>query len=116
MQVIEIIGISPNRVCGRARSNKLMDPQLTNYFPFETEGAESEDGDISMDWQLTNHFLPETEGVEYEDRDVGYDDKEEYQSPLAHNDTSMSCMSWLVGPTTKLFKLFCFCCPPRDFS
>ena len=46
----------------------------------------------------------------------GSDDKEEYRSPLAHNDTSMSCMSWLVGPTTKLFKLFCFCCPPRDFS
>ncbi|KAK7838788.1 hypothetical protein CFP56_019081, partial [Quercus suber] len=45
-QVVEIIGILPNRVCGRARSNKLMDPQLTNYFPSETEGAESEDGDI----------------------------------------------------------------------
>ena len=45
----------------------------------------------------------------------GSDDKEEYQSPLVHDDTSMSCMSWLVGPTTKLFKLFCFCCP-RDFS
>ena len=45
----------------------------------------------------------------------GSDDKEEYQSPLVHDDTSMSCMSWLVGPTTKLFKLFCLCCP-RDFS
>ncbi|XP_023899313.2 uncharacterized protein LOC112011160 [Quercus suber] len=45
----------------------------------------------------------------------GSDDKEEYQSPLVHDDTSMSCMSWLVGPTTKLFKLFCFCCT-RDFS
>ncbi|XP_075659269.1 TMV resistance protein N-like, partial [Castanea sativa] len=45
-QVIEIIGILPSKVCGRARSNKLMDPQLTNYFPSETEGAESEDGDI----------------------------------------------------------------------
>ena len=61
MQVIEIIGILPSRVCG---------PQLTNYFPYETEGAESKDGDISMDSQLTNHFLSETEGVEYEDRDV----------------------------------------------
>ena len=46
----------------------------------------------------------------------GSDDNEEYQSPLVHDDTSMSCMSWLVWPTTKLFKLFCFCCPPRDFS
>ena len=45
----------------------------------------------------------------------GSDGKEEYQRPLVHDDTSMSCMSWLVGPTTKLFKLFCFCCP-RDFS
>ena len=45
----------------------------------------------------------------------GSDDKEEYQSPLIHDDTSMSCMSWLVGPTTKLFKLFCFC-SPIDFS
>ena len=61
MQVIEIIGILPNRVCGRARSNKLMDPQLTNYFPFETEGAESEDGDISMDSQFSNNFPSETE-------------------------------------------------------
>ncbi|KAL4639454.1 hypothetical protein ACB092_03G219800 [Castanea dentata] len=66
-QVIEIIGILPSRVCGRARSNKLMDPQLTNYFPSETEGAESEDGDISMDPQFSNHFPSETEGVEYED-------------------------------------------------
>ena len=45
----------------------------------------------------------------------GSDGKEEYQLPLVHDCTSMSCMSWLVGPTTKLFKLFCFCCP-RDFS
>ncbi|KAK4594230.1 hypothetical protein RGQ29_018063 [Quercus rubra] len=52
-QVIEIIGISPNRVCGSARS--------TNYFP-----SESEDGDISMDRQFSNHFSSETEGVEYE--------------------------------------------------
>ena len=52
MQVIEIIGILPNRVCGWARSNKLMDPQLTNYFPSETEGAEDEDGYISMDHSI----------------------------------------------------------------
>ena len=44
----------------------------------------------------------------------GFDD-EEYQSPLVHDDTSISCMSWLVGPITKPFKLFCSCCP-RDFS
>ena len=49
MQVIGIFGILPNRVCGRARSNKLMDLQISNNFPSETEGAESEDGDISMD-------------------------------------------------------------------
>ena len=61
MQVIEIIGILPNRVCGWARSNKLMDPQLTNYFPSETEGAESEDGDISMDPQFSNNFPSEYE-------------------------------------------------------
>ena len=44
----------------------------------------------------------------------GFDD-EEYQSSLVHDDTSISCMSCLVGPITKPFKLFCFCCP-RDFS
>ena len=32
MQVIGIIGILPNRVCGRARSNKLMDLQISNNF------------------------------------------------------------------------------------
>nr|POE81514.1 hypothetical protein CFP56_29142 [Quercus suber] len=69
-QVIEIIGILPSRVCGRARSNKLMDPQLTNYFPSETEGVEYEDGDISMDPQFSNNFPFETEGVEYEDGDI----------------------------------------------
>ena len=37
MQVIGIIGILPNRVCGRARSNKLMDLQFSNNFPSETE-------------------------------------------------------------------------------
>ena len=45
MQVIGIIGILPNRVCGRARSNKLMDLQFSNNFPFETEfRGESFDG------------------------------------------------------------------------
>ena len=45
MQVIGIFGILPNRVCGRARSNKLMDLQFSYNFPSKTE---SEDGDISM--------------------------------------------------------------------
>ena len=73
MQVIGIFGIFgilPNTVCGRARSNKLMDLQLTNYFPSETEGAKYEDRDISMDLQFSNNFSLETEGVEYEDQDV----------------------------------------------
>ncbi|XP_030946045.1 TMV resistance protein N-like [Quercus lobata] len=56
-QVIEIMGILPNGVCGSARSNELMDPQFTDYFPSETEGAqsesESEDGDIS---QFSNYI------------------------------------------------------------
>ncbi|XP_075657271.1 TMV resistance protein N-like isoform X2 [Castanea sativa] len=69
-QVIKIIGIFPSRVCGRERSNKLMDPQLTNYFPSETEGAEYEDGDISMDPQFSNNFPSETEGFEHEDGDI----------------------------------------------
>ncbi|KAF3954185.1 hypothetical protein CMV_020436 [Castanea mollissima] len=46
-QVIEIMGILPNGVCGSARSNELMDPHFTDYFPSDTEGTESEDGDIS---------------------------------------------------------------------
>ena len=78
MEVIEIIGSLPSRVCGRARSNKSMDPQFTNYFPSETEGAESEDGGISMDLQFSNYFPFETEGVEYEDqyrRRYGFDEK-----------------------------------------
>ena len=60
MQVIGIIGILPNRVCGRARSNKLMDLQFSNNLPSETEGAESEDGDISTDLQFSNNFPSET--------------------------------------------------------
>ena len=276
MQVIEIWGILRNGVCGSARSNELMDPQFTDYFPSETEGAqsESEDGDISqftdfvplhrecfekygrflrvwgtkIPWfnhqsvennsilfwvgrkfpKLTFYFTfggheevygydcslyisingckkrrcmrftvicdynnlylcslpqsflqqnlnesnptnqnhvevtykthrrfglnqtlltlnatswgvhvecicpPQESGrpnlpllaAGHDDGDVDYwselsfygsDDleaeEEEYQSP---HDTSRSCMSWLVGPTTMLFKLFCFCCP-KDF-
>ena len=61
MQVIGIFGILPNRVCGRARSNKLMDLQFSNNLPSETEGAESEDGDTSMDLQFSNNFPSETE-------------------------------------------------------
>ena len=75
MQVIGIIGILPNRVCGRARSNKLMDLQFSNNFPSETEGAESEDGDTSMDLQFSNNFPSETEElgwVHFEGR--GHDD------------------------------------------
>ena len=40
MQVIGIIGILPNRVCGRARSNKLMDLQFSNNLPSETKATE----------------------------------------------------------------------------
>ncbi|KAK4598519.1 hypothetical protein RGQ29_015825 [Quercus rubra] len=66
-QVIEIIGIFPNRVCGSARSNKLMDLQFSNYLPSEAEGAEYEDGGISMDQQLSIYFPNETEGAESKD-------------------------------------------------
>ena len=52
MQVIEIMGILPKGVCGSARSNELMDPQFTDYFPSETE-SESESGYIS---QFPNYF------------------------------------------------------------
>ena len=40
MQVIGLIGILPNRVCGGARSEKLMDLQISNNFPSETEVIE----------------------------------------------------------------------------
>ncbi|XP_030946038.1 disease resistance protein RML1A-like [Quercus lobata] len=270
-QVIEIMGILPNGVCGSARSNELMDPQFTDYFPSETDGAESEseseseDGDMShfsisprlwvsgteipwfnhqsvehnsilfwvgrkfpilalyiafgvyieSHWQYEcvvyisingckkrecmretpseaynlllyspfqrflqqklnesnptdqNHvevtyetqrakYLriptvkppnpirwgvhvecicpPQESGIPnlplltagHDDPDYwselpfhGSDDleaeeEEEHQSPLVLDDTSSSCMSWLVGPTTMLFMLFRFCCP-RDF-
>ena len=46
MQVIEIIGILPRRVCGSASSHKLMDRQFSNHFPSETEGVEYEDQDV----------------------------------------------------------------------
>ncbi|XP_030961369.1 TMV resistance protein N-like isoform X3 [Quercus lobata] len=39
-QVIGIIGILPNRVCGSARSNKLMDLQFSNNLPSETKATE----------------------------------------------------------------------------
>ena len=73
MQMIEIIGILPNRVCGSARSNRLMYPQFTNYFPFETEGAESEDGNILKHPKFSNYFLSETEDAESEDGDISMD-------------------------------------------
>ena len=266
MQVIEIMGILPNGVCGSARSNELMDPQFTDSFQSEIEGFEYEDGRslmvsgteipwfnhqsvennsilfwvgrkfpklavyiafafggdknhylyecfvyvsiygckkrlcmsrrlISDDYNLLllysphqrflqqklnesnptdqNHvevtckiqlskFSPEanafieplkatrwgvhvecicppqesgipnlpllTAGHDDDDDDVDYwselpfhgsddleaEEDEEYQSPQVLDDTSSSCMSWLVGPTTKLFMLFRFCCP-RDF-
>ena len=38
-----------------------MDLQFSNNFPSETEGAESEDGDVSMDLQFSNNFPSETE-------------------------------------------------------
>ncbi|KAL4598715.1 hypothetical protein ACB092_11G077700 [Castanea dentata] len=62
-QVVENIGILPNRVCGSARS--------TNYFP-----SESEDGDKSVDRQFSNHFPSETEGVESEDQDFHFSETE----------------------------------------
>ncbi|XP_030946549.1 TMV resistance protein N-like [Quercus lobata] len=65
-QVIEIMGILPNGVCGSARSNELMDPQFTDY-ESETEGAESEDWDTSL---FTDPFRLEIEGSEYEDGDI----------------------------------------------
>ena len=43
MQVIGIIGILPNRVCGSARSNKLMDLQFSNNLPSETKATECVD-------------------------------------------------------------------------
>ena len=259
MQVIEIMGILPNGVCGSARSNELMDPQFTDYFPSEIEGVEYEDGDIDRFFRVSgteipwfNHQSVENNSISFwvgrkfpklalyiafggdEAHDksyyvrecsvyisingcekgecmrqycyrnaynllllysppqrflqqilnesnptdqnhvevtykiapygfietlkptrwgvhvecicppqeygipnlplltTGHDDvdcwselpfygsddleaeEEEYQSLLVLDDTSRSCMSWLVGPTTMLFKLFCFCCP-KDF-
>ncbi|XP_075657366.1 disease resistance protein Roq1-like [Castanea sativa] len=96
-QVIEMIGILPSRVCGRARSNKLMDPQLTNYFPSETEGAESEDGDISMDPQFSNHFPSETEVAKSEDGDISESedgDISESEDEYEDYDTSHEITFW----------------------
>ena len=59
MQVIGIIGILPNRVCGSARSNKLMDLQFSNNLPSETEGAESEDEAIEWVQFLREGFDPD---------------------------------------------------------
>ena len=62
MQVIEITGILWSGVCGSARSNELMDPQFTDYFPSETEGAESEseseDGDIDYTLRVSGTEIP----------------------------------------------------------
>ena len=69
MQVIEIMGILPNGVCGSARSNELMDPQFTDYFPSETEGAQSESEYVDRS-QLSNYFPTEVEAFEYEDGDI----------------------------------------------
>ncbi|KAF3945972.1 hypothetical protein CMV_027707 [Castanea mollissima] len=263
-QVIEIMGILPNGVCGSARSNELMDPHFTDYFPSDTEGTESEyeDGDIpyfsrwlvvsgtEIPWfnhqsvennsilfwvgrkfpklavymafrgdeahekhsthlcyvfisingckkrecmvaqilgpnlllffsprqrclqqilnksnptdqnhvevtykitQLRVGYIgtlnatrwgvhvecicpPQESGIPnlplltaghddvdywselpfYGSDDLEAEEDEEYESPLVLDDTSSSCMSWLVGPTTMLFMLFRFCCP-RDF-
>ena len=271
MQVIEIMGILPNGVCGSARSNELMDPQFTDYFPSETEGSESEseseDGDndftlvsgteipwfnhqsvennsilfwvgrkfpklalyfafggdeahdtiliaclvyisingckkrecmrqycyrkaynllllcsppqrflqqilnesnptdqnhVEVTYKIQHRFprpgklnvlnptrwgvhveciCPQESGIpnlplltaghdddDDDDDDVDYwselpfhgsddleaEEDEEYHSPLVLDDTSSSCLSWLVGPITMLFMLFRFCCP-RDF-
>ena len=41
---------------------------------------------------------------------LGTDDlvAREYQPPLVFDDTSNWCMTWLVGPTAKFLKAFCF--------
>ena len=51
-----------------------MDPQLTNYFPSETKGAESEDGYESETEtegaESESEYESETEDVEYENGDI----------------------------------------------
>ena len=58
MQVIEIMGILPNGVCGSARSNELMDPQFTDSFQSEIEGFEYEDGDIGRFLTVSGTEIP----------------------------------------------------------
>ena len=58
MQVIEIMGILPNGVCGSARSNELMDPQFTDSFQSEIEGFEYEDGDIGRSLTVSGTEIP----------------------------------------------------------
>ena len=54
MQVIGIIGILPNRVCGRARSNISMDLQFSNNLPSETRATELvKFWRESFDWAIT---------------------------------------------------------------
>ncbi|KAF3942611.1 hypothetical protein CMV_030750 [Castanea mollissima] len=72
--------------------------------PLLTAGHDDNDDDVDY-W---------SELPFYGSDDLEAEEDEEYQSPLVLDDTSSSCMSWLVGPTTMLFMLFRFCCP-RDF-
>ena len=73
--------------------------------PLLTAGHDDDDDDDVDYWsELPFHGSDDLEAEE----------DEEYQSPQVLDDTSSSCMSWLVGPTTMLFMLFRFCCP-RDF-
>ena len=59
MQVLGIIGILPNRVCGRARSNKLMDLQFSNNLPSETEAIEWFNTDITFYGESFDGFTPD---------------------------------------------------------
>ncbi|KAF3954186.1 hypothetical protein CMV_020437 [Castanea mollissima] len=72
--------------------------------PLLTAGHDDNDDDVDY-W---------SELPFYGSDDLEAEEDEEYQSPLVLDDTSSSCMSWLVVPTTMLFMLFRFCCP-RDY-